>query len=121
MADKILAGTSLTILPPTYVPIYISSTVVANPAYKNSDIKLAIYQAMLGEGGLFYYDNNVFGDVINLSQVTSTIQSVEGVISATITQLSRDASGSVGSLTLAANEIPYLLASSLVTTVSGGI
>jgi len=121
MADKILAGTSLTVLPPTYVPIYISSTVVADPAYKNSDIKLAIYQAMLGEGGLFYYDNNVFGDVINLSKVTSTIQSVEGVISATITQLSRDASGSVGSLTLAANEIPYLLASSLVTTVSGGI
>jgi hypothetical protein len=121
MADKILAGTSVTVLPPTYVPIYLSSTVVADPAYKNSDIKLAIYQAMLGEEGLFYYNNNVFGDVINLSKVTATIQSVPGVISATVTQLSRDGSGSVNSLTLAANEIPYLLASSLVTTVSGGI
>ena len=76
---------------------------------------------MLGEEGMFYYNNNVFGDVINLSQVTATIQSVPGVISATVTQLSRDGSGSVNSLTLAANEIPYLLASSLVTTVSGGI
>jgi hypothetical protein len=121
MADKILVGTSLTVLPPTYVPIYLSATVTADPAYKNSDIKLAIYQAMLGSTGLFYYDNNVFGDTILLSQITSAIQSVEGVISTTVTQLSRDASGSVGNLTLAANEIPYLLASSLVTTVSGGI
>ena len=122
MSDKILVGTSLTILPPTYVPIYLSSTVVANPAYKNSDIKLAIYQAFLGEGGMFYYDNNVFGDVINLSQITAAIQSVPGVISATVTQFSRDASVTVNnSLTLAANEIPYLLASSLTTTVSGGV
>lgn len=121
MADKILAGTSITVLPPTYVPIYLSATVTANPAYKNSDIKLAIYQAMLGSEGLFYYDNNMFGDTILLSQITSTIQNVPGVISTTITQLSRDGSGSVGNLTLAANEIPYLLASSLVTTVSGGI
>jgi len=122
MSDKILTGTSLTILPPTYVPIYLSSTVVANSAYKNSDIKLAIYQAFLGQGGIFYYDNNVFGDVINLSQITTAIQSVPGVISATVTQFSRDASATVNnSLTLAANEIPYLLASALTTTVTGGI
>ena len=121
MADKILVGTSITVLPPTYVPIYLSATVTADPAYKNSDIKLAIYQAMLGSEGLFYYDNNMFGDTILLSQITSTIQNVPGVISTTVTQLSRDGSGSVGNLTLAANEIPYLLASSLVTTVSGGI
>jgi hypothetical protein len=121
LADKILAGTTVTVLPPTYVPIYLSVTVSADPAFKNSDIKLAIYQTMLGENGLFYYDQNTFGKTIPLSTITSAIQGVEGVLSATVTQLSKDASGSVGSLTLAANEIPYLLASSLVTTVSGGI
>lgn len=121
MADKILAGTTLTVLPPTYVPIYIAATVTADSAYKNSDIKLAIYQAMLGETGLFYYDNNTFGKTIPLSTITSAIQNVPGVVSATVTELSKDASGSVGTLSLAANEIPYLLSTSLVTTVSGGI
>lgn len=121
MAGKILAGTTLTVLPPTYVPIYIAATVTADSAYKNSDLKLAIYQAMLGETGLFYYDNNTFGKTIPLSTITSAIQNVPGVVSATVTELSKDASGSVGTLSLAANEIPYLLSTSLVTTVSGGI
>jgi hypothetical protein len=121
MSDKILAGTTLSVLPPTYVPIYLSATVVADSAWKNSDVKLAIYQAMLGETGLFYYDNNTFGRTIPLSAITSAIQNLPGVVSATVTQLSKDASGSVGTISLAANEIPYLLSTSLVTTVSGGI
>jgi hypothetical protein len=121
MADKILAGTTLTVLPPTYVPIYLTATVVADSAWKNADVKLAIYQAMLGENGLFYYDNNTFGRTIPLSTITAAIQNVQGVNSATVTQLSKDASGSLGNISLAANEIPYLLSTSLVTTVSGGI
>jgi hypothetical protein len=121
MSDKILAGTTLTVLPPTYVPIYISATVTADSAWKNADVKLGIYQAMLGDTGLFYYDNNTFGKTIPLSTITAAIQGVPGVVSATITQLSKDASGSVGTVSLAANEIPYLLSSALVTTVSGGI
>jgi hypothetical protein len=121
MSDKILAGTTLSVLPPTYVPIYLTATVVADSARRNSDVKLGIYQAMLGETGLFYYDNNTFGKVIPLSTITSAIQNVPGVVSATVTQLSKDASGSVGTISLAANEIPYLLSTSLVTTVSGGI
>lgn len=121
MSDKILAGTTLSVLPPTYVPIYLTATVVADSARRNADVKLGIYQAMLGETGLFYYDNNTFGKVIPLSTITSAIQNVPGVVSATVTQLSKDASGSVGTISLAANEIPYLLSTSLVTTVTGGI
>ena len=121
MSDKILAGTTLSVLPPTYVPIYLTATVTADSAWKNSDVKLGIYQAMLGETGLFYYDNNTFGRTIPLSTITAAIQNVPGVSSATVTQLSKDASGSVGTISLAANEIPYLLSTSLVTTVSGGI
>jgi uncharacterized phage protein gp47/JayE len=121
MKDKILAGTTLNVLSPTYVPIYISATVIADSAWKNSDVKLGIYQAMLGDNGLFYYTNNTFGKTIPLSTITSAIQKVPGVISATVTQLSKDGSGSVGTLSLAANEIPYLLAASLVSTISGGI
>jgi len=121
MSDKILAGTTLSVLPPTYVPIYLTATVTADSAWRNADVKQGIYQALLGENGLFYYDNNIFGKVVPISTVTSAIQNVPGVLSATVTQLSKDASGSVGTISLAANEIPYMLSTSLVTTVSGGI
>lgn len=121
MANKILAGTTLSILPPTYVPIYVSATIVADSAWKNADVKLDIYQAMLGETGLFYYDKNTFGRTIPLSTLTAAMQNLPGVSSATLTQLSKDASGSLGNISLAANEIPYLLSTSLATTVSGGI
>jgi hypothetical protein len=121
MADQILVGTTLTVSPPTYVPIYLTSTVTVQPSYKNADIKAAIYQAMLGSGGLFQYDNNTFGASIPLSLVTTTIQNIPGVLTANITQFCTDGSSSVGSITLAANQIPYLTAASLVSNVSGGI
>jgi hypothetical protein len=123
MADKMLVGTTLTIQPPVYVPIYLAGTVTVNPAYKNSDIKLAIYQALLGAGGLFYYDSNVFGDYISVSTVTSAIQSIPGVVSASITQLSTDGSSSVADRSLTAGQIPFLTASMVNAgfTPTGGI
>ena len=111
MADKMLVGTTLTVQPPVYVPIYLAGTVTVSPAYRNSDIKLAIYQALLGAGGLFYYDNNVFADYISVSTVTSVIQSIPGVLSASITQLSTDGSSSAADRTLTAGQIPFLTAS----------
>ena len=122
LADQILIGTTLTVAPPTYVPVYLTSTVNVNPAFKNSDVVLSVYQAMLGSGGLFSYDNNVFGDVINQSAVSSAIQSIDGVISVAITQLNTDGSSSVNSSTsLSANQIPYLAAANLITNATGGI
>ena len=76
---------------------------------------------MLGAGGLFQYENNSFARTINISEVTSAIQNVEGVVSVALTQLSKDGAATVNTLTLAANEIPYLLASNLVSTVTGGV
>ena len=121
LADKMIAGTTLSVLPPSYVPIYLSATVNVSPSYKNSDIKLAIYQAMLGSGGLFYYDNNTFGDTIPYSSVSSAIANVPGVLSVNITQLNTDGGSSAATISLAANQIPFLTASNLVTTATGGI
>lgn len=122
LSNQILIGTTLTVAPPTYVPVYITSTVNVNPAFKNSDVVLSVYQAMLGSGGLFSYDNNVFGAVINQSAVSSAIQSIGGVISVTITQLNTDGSNSVNSsISLSANQIPYLAAANLITNATGGI
>ena len=127
MADKTLVGTTLTIQPPTYVPIYLTYSLVVNDAYKVSDVKLAIYQKMLGSGGLFYYDNNTFGDYISLSTVTAALQSVPGVISATVVKLNTDGSSSAGNISLSANQIAFLTAANLspdpdlATPIVGGI
>ena len=126
MSDKIMLGTTLTVLPPVYVPIYLTLTVKVNPAYKNSDVVLGIYQAVLGTGGLFEYNNNNFGASIPVSQLISTLQAVNGVVSVVPTQFSTDGSTpSAGvlpsDLSLAANQIPFLTATNLVINASGGI
>lgn len=121
LADKILVGTTLTVQPPSYKPIYLKTTVEIEAAYRQADIKLEVYKAMLGTGGLFQYDNNKFGRNIPLSSIISAIQSIPGVAAVDITQLSIDGSSTVASISLAANEIPFLTASNLVTTVVGGV
>lgn len=121
MQDKIPAGTTLSVNPPVYVPIYLKVKVYIESSYRQADIKLAVYKNLIGTGGLFQYTNNTFGAKIPLSAVISAIQSINGISSVEINQLSTDGSSSVGSLTLASNQIPYLISSSLVTQVEGGI
>ena len=120
--DKTPAGVTVNVLPPTYVPIYLTATVTIGPSYKQSNVKLAIYQAMLGAGGYFEYANNTFGDTLYLSNLTSAIQAVRGVLAVNVTQFSTDGSTSVAtSIALNANQIPYLTPTNLVSNITGGI
>jgi hypothetical protein len=122
LADKTPAGITVNVLPPTYVPVYLTSTVTIASSYKQSDVKLAIYQAMLGANGYFAYKNNTFGDTLYLSNVTSAIQSVPGVLAVNVTQFSTDGSTSTtASIALSSNQIPYLTPTNLVSNITGGI
>lgn len=122
LEDKTPAGVTINVLPPTYVPIYLTATVTIEPSYKQSNVKLAIYQAMLGAGGYFEYSNNTFGDTLYLSNLTSAIQAVRGVLAVNVTQFSTDGSTSVvSSIALSANQIPYLTPTNLVSNITGGI
>jgi len=121
LANNTLVGSTTTILPPQYVPVYISATLNVSSAYKNSDVKLAAYEAMLGTGGMFSYDNNTFGDTIALSAVTSALQGINGVISANVTVLNTTGAASAATILLSANQIAYLTAANLNVTVSGGM
>jgi hypothetical protein len=122
MSDKTPAGITLNVLPPTYVPIYLSSSITIGSSYKQSDVKLAVYQAMLGANGYFAYSNNKFGDTIYLSSIVSAITAVPGVLSVNVTQLSTDGTTTVAtSLPLNQNQIPYLTPTNLVSNIYGGI
>lgn len=121
LADKIPAGITLNVLPPTYVPVYVGVEVTIQDTYKQSNIKQAIYKALLGDAGLFQYKNNKFGGSVPISSVISTIQSIPGVVSTSITKYNKTDAATATDFTVGENEILYLTASSLVTTVSGGI
>jgi len=122
MSDKLPIGTTLTIEPPVYVPIYIDVAVYAGDAYKASDIKLAVYKAYLGSDGLFNYTNNTFGRTIAFSSVIYNAAAVNGVVSVTVSALNTTgATGSAADITVASNQIPYLLPANLEITVIGGI
>jgi hypothetical protein len=122
LADKTPAGVTVNILPPTYVPIYLTSAVTISSSYKQSDVRLAIYQAMLGVEGYFEYSNNTFGDTLYVSNLTSIIQAVPGVLAVNVTQFSTDGATSVAtSIALSSNQIPYLTPTNLVSNITGGI
>lgn len=121
MEDKIMVGTTVSINPPVYVPIYIDVVAFAGPAYRNEDVRLAIYKAFLGTEGLFSYANNTFGRSIPFSTVVYTAAAIDGVLSVTIGKLNTDGGTSASNITLAANQIPYLTPTNLTITVTGGI
>jgi hypothetical protein len=95
--------------------------VTAKDAYQASTVKLNVYKAMLGTGGLFDFDNNTFGRRIHSSNIITAASNADGVDVVDIVQLNRDGSASVGNIDLDAYEIPYLLAANLAITVVGGI
>ena len=121
MADKIMVGTTLSVQPPVYVPIYLALTITANPAHKQSDVKLSVYQAFLGSSGLFVFDNNTFGKTIPLSSVISAAQVLSGVNDVTVTKLNTTNASSAATISLADNQVPYLISANLSITVNGGI
>ena len=120
-ADKTPAGISLNLLPPSYVPVYLKYTATIDAAYKQADIKLAVYQAMLGLNGMFQYNNNTFGDSIPLSVVSAEIQNIPGILSVVINKLNTDDGSSAGTIVLSDSQIPFLTASNLTAVINGGI
>ena len=122
MADKVPVGSTLSIEPPVYVPIYIDVVVYAGAAYKATDIKLAVYKAYLGSDGYFNYTNNTFGKSIPFSSIIYSAAAIDGIVSVTVSALNTTgASGVAADIALASNQLPYLLPANLDITVIGGI
>lgn len=122
MSDKIPVGVTLNVLPPAYVPVYLSATVAINQTYRQNVVKLGVFKAMLdSDVGLFAYSNNSFGRSVPLSAIISAIAQVDGVASVNITTCNVDGTSTATSLVLSPNQIPYLLAANLSVTITGGI
>ena len=76
LVDKIPANTSVTFQPASYVDVLIDASITCLPQYKQSKIQADVTAAL---DTLFDIDNVVFSDRISINDITSTINSIEGV------------------------------------------
>jgi len=115
-----LIGTTVTVSPPTYVPIYATANILIDGAYKQSTVVINIKKALLSATGLFSYDNNTFQRIVTISSVITAISSIEGVLSVDLTALNADNAGGLATLTLNPDQVPYMTASALTINPTGG-
>jgi hypothetical protein len=89
LVDKIPAGTTVTLQPPTYVQVTVAGGVIVLPTYRQDkvleDVKAAVQN-------LFDFNNVVFNDYISYSDVLKAMDGVEGVSRANLQKLVRTAS-----------------------------
>lgn len=87
LVDKIPANTTVTVQPPSYVPVNISASITCLPQYKQTTVETAV-ESILNE--LLDFDNVIFADRITLQDVIGVISSIPGVAYSRVTKLVRD-------------------------------
>ena len=75
VADKILVGTTMTYVKPTYKPIYIGVNFTLDPTYTEEDAIKNIKKALLDN---FSYNYVAFGDTVESEDITFVLQGVAG-------------------------------------------
>ena len=104
LADKTQIGVSVTVSPPTYVPVSVSVTFSKLPQYDTETVKSAVKLKLLTE---FSYNNISFGDTITPEDIEFKLKQVDGVRVAQVTSLARTSGNNYGvnALIGAPNEI----------------
>jgi len=123
LTSRCPATTTVTVSPPTYVPIYLALNITVDSAYKQRDVKINVAKALLDEYiGLFSYNSYGFGANITQSAIIALLMAVPGVLNVTFTRLSTTSSGgtAVSDLQLNAGQIASLTAANLTITPTGG-
>lgn len=84
MSDKVLIGTSITMVDPVYSGVDLSVDIDVNESYVQSFVLSNVQQALVD---FFAFDNVVMGQTVTPSQIYKVIHGVAGVDSANITLL----------------------------------
>jgi len=96
LLDKLPATTTVTILPPTYVPINIAVTVNVLPQYRQKNVSDAAYSALQT---LLAFENVIFAEEFVLQYVLNALSSVDGISYADVTLLTRNDATFTGDIT----------------------
>lgn len=118
LADKILLGTSITVLPPEYVDLVISVNYTKLPQYTTAEIETAIKAKILSDFG---YTKMNFQDTIYPQDIEFSLAQVPGVKVAKVLLLKKSgltissASGDGTTITYTLNTNPSLIVGSIVS------
>jgi hypothetical protein len=86
LVDRAPANTTVTLQPPSYVPIDINISITVLPQYKQSLVQSAVEETLLS---LLDFSNVSFADRITIQDILTAISSVGGVAYANLTKLVR--------------------------------
>ena len=102
MQDKAPATTTITVNPPTYVPISVSLTAYIKSQYKQSTVVAAINTAL---ETLFDFDNVVFAENLVLQYIHSALAEVDGLDFVVVSLLTRADALFTGTLTAGSSTV----------------
>jgi Cadherin-like beta sandwich domain/Baseplate J-like protein len=113
LSSKAQIGTTVTVSPPTYVPVDVTVKYVKRVQFTDAQVIAGITSALVTSFGFNY---TTFADVIYPEEIESVLRNVESVVSATVIKSNRHSDGSPGRKTLAgaASEIFVFSESNIV-------
>lgn len=114
LQDKLLLGTSLTIVPPTYVEASVELVYTKFEQFQEVTLETEMLKGLLD---LFSYNNSNFNQIIHPEEIESFIRSIRGVRNASVTGLYRTESGSGRNILIGEpDEIFVFLSDNIVLT-----
>jgi predicted phage baseplate assembly protein len=112
LADKVLAGTSVTYTIPTYVPVTLNIQYKLDPAYTTAEAESNIKTSIINNFSYFYQD---FGSVITAQDIEFVLQTVPGITKGKVQFLYKTGgTPSIVEITAANNEILSFAEGSLI-------
>jgi hypothetical protein len=93
LVDKTQIGVSVTVSPPTYVPVEIDIKYTRLPQFTATQVSSAIKLKLLNE---FSYNKVTFGDLITPEDIEFQLKQIEGVRVVQVTSLARTTGNTLG-------------------------
>jgi hypothetical protein len=123
LSDKIPVGTTVTVLPPTYVNLTLSLTVTVKSSYKATDVAKDLRSAFINADGLFSYEKQAFGQDVSYASIIATVYNLPAVKNGgtiVVSKFNRLGNNSVepAAIVLTDAEIAVLPTENLVITVN---
>lgn len=106
LSDKTAPGATVTVIPPTMVPIDVEVSIWTRPSYSETVVETAVKSAI---ADLLNYELVSFGEIVSLQNVTTAMAFCDGVRYSRVDALYRDGDPvTAEDIFCAPGEIPYL-------------
>lgn len=117
LQDRCPAGTTVTVIDPTYVPVNLTLEVAVRPAYRQATVEVDVRRLLQA---LFSPANVQFGDLLTLGDIAGLLQSVPGVNFVTVSVLAKSPT-TTGVSNIQCSPVEILSQGTTTLTFTGGM